>query len=199
MIGINISYGVNPLSFNICTWRYVATLLPYMAKYLHGNSSSVHPGCTYNHKHAATDPAAPAAAGPGPADEAAAATAHLPRRPAPRIRQISPGLLSRTSPCFGPSRPADQRATVFSPRLQHLPTLWVALSLKKRSYGLKQSMWLQGVVANWHNAWLMPVGANRHSRYDKLTLDEFVHSCSKACYWFRCNNITWDRRRGGSQ
>lgn len=41
------------------------------------SSSPSHPGCTYNHQHAAADPAASASAVPGTADEAAASFSFL--------------------------------------------------------------------------------------------------------------------------
>lgn len=96
------------------------------------------PGCTYNHQHAAADPAAPASAVPGAADEAAAtslsfllfllrwsASPWWPHR-RPWFRQINPGPLHRPTPGPGPYwHTAHQRAAVFAQRLQHLPSLWV--------------------------------------------------------------------------
>lgn len=51
--------------------------LSFVKWYISPNYSSFpsHPGCTYNHQHAAADPAASAPAVPGTADEAAAAAA----------------------------------------------------------------------------------------------------------------------------
>lgn len=88
------------------------------------------PGCTYNHQHAAADPAAPASAVPGAADEAAAtslsflllllgwsASSRWPRK-------INPGPLHRPTPDSRPRRhSAHQRAAVFAQHLQHLPSL----------------------------------------------------------------------------
>lgn len=97
------------------------------------------PGCTYNHQHAAADPAAPASAVPGAADEAAAtslsflllfllgwsASSRWPRW-RPCLRKINPGSLHRPTPSYRPRwHTAHQRAAVFAQRLQHLPSLWV--------------------------------------------------------------------------
>lgn len=97
------------------------------------------PGCTYNHQHAAADPAAPASAVPGAADEAAAtslsflllfllgwsASSRWPRW-RPCLRKINPGSLHRPTPSYRPRwHTAHQRDAVFAQRLQHLPSLWV--------------------------------------------------------------------------
>lgn len=96
------------------------------------------PGCTYNHQHAAADPAAPASVVPSAADKAAATSLSLllllrrwsarPRCPLrrPRLRQIKPRLLRGPPPHPGPRRhTAHQRAAVFAQRLQLLLPLWV--------------------------------------------------------------------------
>ncbi len=153
------------------------------------------PGCTYNHQHAAADPAAPASAVPGAADEAAAASLSFlllfllrwsasPWWPCrgPWLRQINPGPLHRPTPGSGPRRhTAHQRATVFAQRLQHLPSLWVwdgnffgshfcsnNVNVTKWSLFIENSNGLQALQGSYllkHTSVLIPSGVATHSSY----------------------------------
>lgn len=126
------------LPFLICLWDHLFNLIllfPPLNKTQFNDTflcCCLHflPGCTYNHQHAAADPAAPASAVPGAVDEAAAtslsflllllgwsASSQWPRK-------INPGPLHRPTPGSRPRRhSAHQRAAVFAQHLQHLPSL----------------------------------------------------------------------------